>query len=140
MLRACISGVTSWSYKLNHNTSYLATRHSVTSNNQTRNTRNTGSTLIVIQLFSFGYCKWLGTHLVACQWRVYVILYLNELHPNFDITKNRVRPLLFTIAVITKSISNDIIRFSPFCSDENMTFSSILIISSECNKGRWSLR
>ena len=31
------------------------------------------------------------------------------------------------------------IRFSPFCSNENMRFSYILIISSECNKSRWSL-
>ena len=39
----------------------------------------------------------------------------------------------------SKSISNDIIRFSPFCSNENMRFSYILIISLECNKSRWSL-
>jgi hypothetical protein len=39
----------------------------------------------------------------------------------------------------SKSISNDIIRFSPFCSNENMRFSYILIILSECNKSRWSL-
>ena len=40
----------------------------------------------------------------------------------------------------SKSISNDIIRFSPFCSNENMRFSYILIISLECNKSRWSLQ
>ena len=34
----------------------------------------------------------------------------------------------------SKSISNDIIRFSPFCSNENMRSSYILIISSESNK------
>ena len=37
----------------------------------------------------------------------------------------------------SKSISNDIIRFSPFCSNENMRFSYIPIILSECNKSRW---
>ena len=31
------------------------------------------------------------------------------------------------------------IRFSPFCSNENMRFSYILITLSECNKSRWSL-
>ena len=34
------------------------------------------------------------------------------------------------------TMTNDIIRFSPFCSNENMRFSYILIISLECNKSR----
>ena len=36
-------------------------------------------------------------------------------------------------------MSNDIIRFLPFCSNEKMRFPYVLIISSECDKSRWSL-
>ena len=64
-LWACISGVTSWSYKLTCNTSYwkrkknyLVTCHLLTSNNQTRNTRSTGSMYITRHLKVHNYKKY----------------------------------------------------------------------------------
>ena len=70
------------------------------------------------------------THIQWFSWFCYVLIISLD-HKNVRFSH------LFQMC--SKSISNDIIRFSPFCSNENMRFSYILIILSECNKSRWSL-
>ena len=71
------------------------------------------------------------THIQWFTWFCYVLMISLD-HKNVRFSH------LFQMC--SKSISNDIIRFSPFCSNENMRFSYILIILSECNKSRWSLQ
>ena len=65
------------------------------------------------------------THIQWFTWFCYVLMISLD-HKNVRFSH------LFQMC--SKSISNDIIRFLPFCSNENMRFSYILIISSECNK------